>query len=98
MMEEKIARKEKKKLEKQLTKGTMKDDEEVHAQASDPASRVNALLNIYRGGPASAESRKFHCPLNSDEKWAFSWRRLCDAAFQEHPVLKSINFNWKSYR
>ena len=101
-LEEKVSRKQMKKLEKQLAKGAMTSDEKIpetaKASLSDRISDTKSCIDIFRGGPATSESREFHRPLSGREQHAFKWRRLCDAAFQEHKLLKNVNFNWKSYR
>jgi hypothetical protein len=53
----------------------------------DILSRVNELKLIFDGGPVSKRERDSIRPLSDDEKYAFRWRRLCDAALQQDTDL-----------
>jgi len=93
---------------KKLKKG--KDVGEFHVEdpnygIDDILSRVNELKLIFDGGPVSKRERDSIRPLNDDEKYAFDWRILCDAALQQDTPINStfrdafplcnVNFDWR---
>ena len=51
------------------------------------------------GGAISQDERNSMRPLTGDEKHAFDWRILCDAALQDDlsslPPLSAVNFDWR---
>eukprot|EP00546_Thalassionema_frauenfeldii_P013307 CAMPEP_0178927822 /NCGR_PEP_ID=MMETSP0786-20121207/19461_1 /TAXON_ID=186022 /ORGANISM="Thalassionema frauenfeldii, Strain CCMP 1798" /LENGTH=473 /DNA_ID=CAMNT_0020603417 /DNA_START=8 /DNA_END=1425 /DNA_ORIENTATION=+ len=60
---------------------------------------MKGVLGLFEGGPFQERAVR---DLNNDEKYAFRWRRLCDAAFQEdtldgdcHIPLCMVNFDWR---
>mmetsp|Transcript_25137 Transcript_25137/g.50314 ORF Transcript_25137/g.50314 Transcript_25137/m.50314 type:complete len:239 (-) Transcript_25137:1081-1797(-) len=57
--------------------------EDANYGIDDMLSRVNKLKLIFDGGPVSKRERDSIRPLNDDEKYAFRWRRLCDAALHQ---------------
>mmetsp|Transcript_14573 Transcript_14573/g.24502 ORF Transcript_14573/g.24502 Transcript_14573/m.24502 type:complete len:487 (-) Transcript_14573:190-1650(-) len=95
---------------KKLKKG--KDVGEFHVEeketphgVEDMLSAANQLNRIYKGGAVSKRERDSIRPLNDDEKYAFRWRRLCDAALQQDTPnnstfrdafpLCNVNFDWR---
>jgi len=61
--------------------------------------RTENLKSLFLGGAMSQDERNSMRSLTDDEKYVFSWRRLCDAAFQEDfsfPFpLATVNFDWR---
>eukprot|EP00985_Skeletonema_marinoi_P014818 scaffold7548_cov106-Skeletonema_marinoi.AAC.7 len=80
--------------------------EDANYGIDDMLSRVNKLKLIFDGGPVSKRERDSIRPLNDDEKYAFRWRRLCDAALHQDTdsseglslqkiPLCNVNFDWR---
>jgi len=99
---------------KKLKKG--KDVGEFNVDAKDSTygttdliTAKNKLKLIFDGGPVSKRERDSIRPLTDNEKYAFRWRRLCDAALQEDTLdtlhfhdawsisfpLCNVNFDWR---
>lgn len=99
---------------KKLKKG--KDVGEFHVDANDSTfgatdltTATNKLKRIFDGGPVSKTERDSIRPLTHNEKYAYRWRRLCDAALQEDTLdnlhfhdawsisfpLCNVNFDWR---
>mmetsp|Transcript_25410 Transcript_25410/g.39896 ORF Transcript_25410/g.39896 Transcript_25410/m.39896 type:complete len:479 (+) Transcript_25410:169-1605(+) len=92
------------KLKKGKDVGEFHVDEKVSTPV-DFMSATHDLMKIFAGGPVSKRERDSIRPLNDDEKAAFQWRRLCDAALQEDTsydqgfqdlfLLCKANFDWR---
>ena len=109
-LNERIGIRNKKKLDKQGDSDATNNIAAV-ASSSNPnreelhhsPEQFDALIGLFRGGPATSQSRQHTRALTPSEVcYGFRWRLLCDAAFQEHrdkgPMsLCNLNFNWKSY-
>lgn len=68
-------------------------------------SQLHGMKYLFDGGPVSKRERDSIRPLTEDEKNAFFWRRMCDAALQEDTPgadtfndafpLCNVNFDWR---
>lgn len=93
--------------EKLETKGTSEPFRPAEQETSigDLFGRMGDISAIlFSGPPISKEERAAHRPLTREEEIAFSWRRLADAACQEHAVgfppfldLRKTDFDWRSF-
>uniref|UniRef100_A0A7S2MWX3 MYND-type domain-containing protein n=1 Tax=Helicotheca tamesis TaxID=374047 RepID=A0A7S2MWX3_9STRA len=99
LIEHRAEKNMKKMKRKEIGEFEVKDSNESLDDKQIKKMYESLMEDLYSGGPISQDERNSMRPLTEDEKSAFHWRRLCDAALQEDfsfPLaLSAVNFDWR---
>lgn len=94
----------KKKMQDRVEEGRDWEKFQVTPTSTFDADKYDAKITgimsqLYAGPPVSKQQRQSMRSLSDEERYAFRWRRLCDAALQEDQsfpfALHSVDFDWR---